>query len=264
MSTREIMDRKCSAGNSHRMMGIVEEAIVLLFLYFSTSASLLMSISILPSTFFLRSISPIPYPASLYVTKCSICLDCIVQAEEEKREKTKDSEREREREARWKKRDWGDERNEWLWIRRWFGCYGWFDPRDAALALCFWYINFLWMARVWAGAHCSVSYPRYRHPSPHRRDFPGLLSLALFLSSVPLVSVFFGFALSWWSEAWSSPLRDRPSVYESVTGREDDTWRNFRIYWPRGRLPPVLLHRRLVPTFSRKRHSTMAGGAYVI
>jgi len=82
------------------MMGIVEEAIVLLFLYFSTSASLLMSISILPSTFFLRSISPIPYPASLYVTKCSICLDCIVQAEEEKREKTKDSEREREREAR--------------------------------------------------------------------------------------------------------------------------------------------------------------------
>lgn len=99
------MDRKCSAGNSHRMMGIVEEAIVLLFLYFSTSASLLMSISILPSTFFLRSISPIPYPASLYVTKCSICLDCIVQAEEEKREKTKDSERERERGRQDEKRE---------------------------------------------------------------------------------------------------------------------------------------------------------------
>jgi len=72
MSTGEIMDRKCSAGSSHRAMGIVEEAIVLLFLYFSTHALLPPTVPILPFTSFLRSISPIPYPASLYVTKCSI------------------------------------------------------------------------------------------------------------------------------------------------------------------------------------------------
>lgn len=35
--------------------------------------------------------------------------------------------------------------------------------------------------------------------------------------------------------------------------REDDTWRNFWIYWPRGRLPPILWHRRLVPMSSRKK-----------
>jgi len=87
MSTGEIMDRKCSAGSFHRAMGIVEEAIVLLFLYFSTSAPFSRrAVPILLFTSFLRSISSIPYPASLYVTKCSICLDCIAQAKEEKRE----------------------------------------------------------------------------------------------------------------------------------------------------------------------------------
>lgn len=107
------MDRKCSAGSSHRAMGIVEEAIVLLFLYFSTRA-LLPCPDLASYISFFRSISLIPYPASLYVTKCSIAwiisLGLKRKRERERENKMKQGKRVTGREegggrARWRKRD---------------------------------------------------------------------------------------------------------------------------------------------------------------
>lgn len=211
------MDRKCSAGSSHRAMGIVEEAIVLLFLYFSTSApppllapSRSCSLYILSSLDFSHSISSIIIRDEVWYLLGLYRASWRRKERENKRRRGRSEGEERKRRQDEKGEIEGMKGANDCGFAGGFGCHGCFGPRDAALALCFWYINFLWMARVWTGAHRFVPYPRYRHPSP-RRDFSDLLLLALFLSFVPLVSALLQIsAPSWWSEAWSSPLRDRP------------------------------------------------------
>lgn len=182
------MARKCSAESSHRATGIVEkEAIVLLFLYFSNSASFLALVlrhRFLPSRFQHR-----------YTWRSAVFV-WIVSRKREKEKKQKES----KRGTRWKKRDWGTKGTNDCRFAGGFWC-----PRDAAL----WLFMLLIHKFPVNGARMSgrppfytLTYPRCHHFAPRRDFFSALLPL-LFLSFIPFplgFRILRIFVRSWWSD----------------------------------------------------------------
>lgn len=254
----EIMARKCSAESSHRATRIVEkEAIVLLFFYFSTSTSFLALVPI----FFLRH-RFLPSRFQHHYTWRSAVFVWIVSR---KREKEREKEKQKE-----SKKGGPDEKRE---IR------GWKERTIVDLPVVLVaretrHCGFMLLIHKFPvnGArmneHPPFLYPNLpplSSPCPSSSRFSGLLPLLFFLSFIPFSLRFpYSFGSLFYPGGRILLLRDRSYVYKSVIGHGDDTRRNFRIYWSHGRLLSTVLRRRLVPTFSRKRHGTAGGTLYPI
>lgn len=245
------MARKCSAESSHRATGIVEkEAIVLLFLYFSTSASFLAFVPM----FFLHH-RFLPSRFQHHYTWRSAVFVWIVSRKREKEEKQKESKKGNEK-GRWKKRDWGMKGTNDCRFAGGFWC-----PRDAALWLFMLLIHkFLVNSAYERPSFYTLTYPRCCHSAPSSGFF--LRSLLLFFLSFIPVPLDFRIPDPSDLRPILILLRDRSYVYKSVTKRGDDRRRNFRIYWSHSRLLSALLRRWLVPTSSRESYSILpaAGG----
>lgn len=237
----KIMARKCSAESSRRATGIVEkEAIVLLFLYFSTTSASFLA---LVPMFFLRH-GFLPSRFQHHYTWRSAVFVWIVSR---KREKGKEKQRvkrrdemEKERLGGWKERTIVDSPVV-------------LDARETRH--CGFMLLVHKFPREWRAYERvpAVLYPNFNPaivtlPRVSSRFSRFSVPLLFPLLSFPYSSSFplfpYSFGSSFYPGGRILLLRDRSYVYKSVTGHEgDDTRRNFRIYWSRGRLLPALLRR---------------------
>lgn len=102
----------------------------------------------------------------------------------------------------------------------------------------------------------ALTHPRYRHPSPRRRDF-------LRFSAADSLS-FFCFVLVVVES--DPPLCEITRLFTRMSPGARVTREEISKFIGRSQPHPTgsVLHRRLVPTFSRKRHGTATGGADVL